>query len=395
MPNKLLKNPEPDQLAITDTYKLLALLLSPHLKAEKIDLIRDIISKEKIIWVNLLRLSGSERCTPLLHVRLRQHGLFTLLPKPIQRIIENSYQNNLQRNSTLKDGLIKLLAEFKKHNIDSLLLKGASTFCDNYYDDPGARVMGDLDILVHPDKITTCRTILTAQNYVEVPDPGMTLDGLATDVRHHQIPAYRHPTTKVIIEIHFNVSYGQAGRVIPTRQAWKNRIEVTLDGFNTSILSVQDRVLLNTAHALLPKREFLQGEISLLQLADFSTLVSQRSNQINWKNWVNTAKINRLEVPFITYLLMSHSLMHFAWPFELPIPEVAQDNYQRILNSTHKKNNDRTFSLKKIFQNRYYYLRLLSWVWNNVCYAPGVKNLPTRITLLIMVIFRSRSWKKI
>ncbi len=382
-------------LPLNNHYALLALFLSPVLDRETLQLIRNAISNETIIWVTLLSLSGSERCTPLLCVRLQQHGLFSALPKPIQRIITNSYLNNLQRNNTLKDELIKLLAEFKKHDIDSLLLKGAATFCDNYYGDPGARVMGDLDILVHPNNIDKCKAILTAQGYIEVPDPGMTLDGLATDIRHHQIPAYRHPITNVIIEIHFNVSYGQAGRVVPTEQAWKNKIETTLNGFNTSILSVQDRVLLNTAHALLPKREFLQGNISLLQLADFSTLVNKRLNGINWGNWANTAKLNHLETPFMTYLLMSQSLMNTAWPFEFPVPKTVQDNYQRILNGPHPLNTSDTFSLKKAYQNRYYYLRLSGWVWNNVCYAPGIKNLPTRIILLMKIIFRSRSWSKI
>ncbi len=384
-----------ETIPLSNNYALLALFLSPTLNENTLLQIHSAIGKEQIIWINILQLSGTERCTPLLYVRLHQHDLFYKLPTVVQSIITKAYQNNLNRNNTLKDGLIKLLAEFEKHNINSLLLKGAATFCDNYYGDPGARVMGDLDILVHPEQIEKCKAILITQGYIEVPDPGMTLDGLATDIRHHQIPAYRHPITNAIIEIHFNVSYGQAGRVVPTERAWKNKIKTTLDGFNTSILSVQDRVLLNTAHALLPKREFLQGEISLLQLADFSTLVYQRSNEINWDNWANTAKLNHLKTPFMTYLLMSQSLMNTTWPFELPAPKVAQDNYQRILNSAYPKNNNNKFSLKKAYQNRYYYLRLPKWVWNNVCYAPGVKNLPTRVILLMKIVLRNRSWSKI
>ncbi len=384
-----------ETIPLSNDYALLALFLSPTLNENTLLQIHSAIGKEQIIWINILQLSGTERCTPLLYVRLNQHDLFSNLPTAIQSIITKAYQNNLKRNNTLKDGLINLLAEFEKQNINSLLLKGAATFCDNYYGDPGARVMGDLDILVHPEHIEKCKAILITQGYTEMFDPGMALNGLATDIRHHQIPAYRHPITNVIIEIHFNVSYGQAGRVVPTEQAWKNKIEATLENSNTSILSVQDRVLLNTAHALLPRREFIQGEVSLLQLADFSTLVSQRLNEINWDDWANTAKSSHLETPFMTYLLMSHSLMNTIWPFKFSTPKVAQDNYQRIINLTYPKNNNNTFSLKKIYRKRYYYLRLPGWVWNNVCYAPGFINIPIRIFSLIRVIFRGRSWSKI
>ncbi len=393
--NHQINNPPIETIHLSNEYALLALLLSPTLNANKLIQIHNAIDKEQIIWINILQVSSTERCTPLLYVRLHQHHLFSKLPTAVQSIITKAYQNNLARNNTLKAGLINLLAEFENHNIKSLLLKGAATLCDNYYGDPGARVMGDLDVLVNPEHIERCKAILITQGYIEVPDPGMTLEGLATDIRHHQIPAYRHPITHVIIEIHFNVSYGQAGRVIPTEQAWKNRIEVTLNGFNTSILSVQDRVLLNTAHALLPKREFLQGEISLLQLADFSTLVSQRSNEINWDDWANTAKLSHLETPFMTYLLMSHSLMNTTWPFEFPAPKVAHNSHQRILKRTRQKNITGTSRIKTLFKNRYYYFRLPAWVWNNVCYAPGLMNLPARIILLIRVIFRVRSWSKI
>ncbi len=377
-------------LPLENDYTLLALLLSPSIDDETISTIKSAVKKEQIIWINLLKVAGTQRCAPLLYVRLNQHNLFDALPKPVQHLVTSAYHKNLQRNKTLKKSLIQLLKEFEEQHIESLLLKGAATFCDNLYDDPGARVMGDLDILVHTNNIEACKAILSGLGYIEIPDPGMTLDGLATDVRHHQIPAYQHPTSGVIIEIHFNVSYGQAGRVVPTEQAWTNRIETELNGYKTSVLSTQDRLLLNTAHALLPKREFIRGDIALLQLAEFSILVSKNENSISWSDWAKAAKSNHLEIAFMTYLLMSHKLMNTPWPFNFTVPKSATNNCMRIQTTANEKS-----ILTKLKQNSYYYLRLPAWVWSNVCYAPGAKNLMSRVILLSRVIFRSRSWSKI
>ncbi|TPW18367.1 MAG: Uncharacterized protein FD130_288 [Halothiobacillaceae bacterium] len=276
-------------LPLNNHYALLALMLSPALDNITINTLRSAIHNNHIIWVNLLQQAGVQRCTPLLFVRLNQYRLWSELPAPIQQIIQAAYQKNLQRNAVLQTELSALLAAFQHSGIESLLLKGAATFCDNLYGDPGARVMGDLDILVHPNDVEKCKKILTSQGYIVIPDPGMTFDGLATDMRHHQIPAYRHPTTKVIIE-------------------------------TTSLLSTQDRLLLNTAHALLPKREFIRGEIALLQLAEFSLLITERSEEISWNGWANVAQLNHLETAFMTYLLMSHELMSIAWPLAWPVP---------------------------------------------------------------------------
>ena len=387
-------------LPLNNHYALLALMLSPALDNITINTLRSAIHNNHIIWVNLLQQAGVQRCTPLLFVRLNQYRLWSELPAPIQQIIQAAYQKNLQRNAVLQTELSALLAAFQHSGIESLLLKGAATFCDNLYGDPGARVMGDLDILVHPNDVEKCKKILTSQGYIVIPDPGMTFDGLATDMRHHQIPAYRHPTTKVIIEIHFNVSYGQAGRVIPTEQAWTNCLTTTLNGHTTSLLSTQDRLLLNTAHALLPKREFIRGEIALLQLAEFSLLITERSEEISWNGWANVAQLNHLETAFMTYLLMSHELMSIAWPLAWPVPTIAKNNYRRIQANTNEnpalvKQHYRTRLQADYYRYFYYYLRLPGWVWRNVCYAPGIKNLPARVIQMVKVVFRGRSWTRI
>ncbi|MCP4233303.1 MAG: nucleotidyltransferase family protein, partial [Aestuariibacter sp.] len=306
---------------------------------------------------------------------------------------------NRERNEELKAGLEELLAAFEKEGIDSILLKGAATFVDDLYGAPGARYMGDLDILVPNDRIENGREILINLGYEVVPDEDMELTGHSTDIRHHQIQRYTKAGTPLAVELHFRLSYGQAGRIISVDNAWNESLEVKLSERHTRLLSPNHRIHLNIAHALLPHREFIKGEILLSQLTEFATLVNRYHPSIDWPAAITgIARIGfSSEASAYAQLAcryLSCCIEEFNWT------KYQDWHLDRVSHTWEKKIANEIADIepvsiqKSLIYRLYYLIQLPNWFWQNVSYADGYRHLPHRLWFVLTKLFRWKSWKK-
>lgn len=377
------------------------LMLTPKKDAEVLTIIKTAAGQKQIPWEKILYQANRHMCTPLWYAQLKNDKLLSCLPDDLVEYLEQLYQANLDRNLQLKTGLIQLLQEFNRAAIQTLLLKGAATFCDQLFEADGSRFMGDLDILVPEDQVEQSRSILIKLGYKEIPDEGMELDELPTDERHHQLPRYYIPGTPIVVEIHFKISYALVGRLITPASAWQDRTQSTLKGEATSVLSPDHKLLLNTAHAMIPHREYLRGHISPLQLSEFVLLAQRYSDSINWQKWLNTARQFSLSDEFMTYLDLSVNFMGLTKPKVLSSISASQFSKNRIIFMANYVTTIKFDSIplqKKIthhFYRIYYYAKLPLWLWQNLCYAPGWKNIPIRILFCLKKITSTHSWKRL
>ncbi len=376
-------------------------MLTPVKTLQLLSLLTEASKHQQIQWEKLLYQANIQMCTPLWYTQLKKDDLLSYLPEELSEYLAELYQANLERNQQLKSGLVHLLSKLNAASINTLLIKGAATFCDQLFAAPGSRFMGDLDILVPKDKVEQSRAILIDLGYQEIPNKGMKKDEQPTDERHHQLPRYYIPGTPIVVEIHFKISYALVGRMITPKAAWQGRVPTKLEGEATSVLSPEHKLLLNTAHAMIPHREYLRGHISLIQLSEFALLAQRYSDSVNWINWIKTAKEFSVSTEFITYLGLSTHFMNLTRPNELNSIKQSRFNENRILfigeYETQKKQNSIALQKKIIlrFYRLYYYTKLPLWAWKNLCYAPGWKNIPTRIQFCLKKITHSQSWKKI
>ncbi len=389
------------KLPLNNSYTLLMIMLAPSKSPSIQAKLINAAENNKIQWEKLLYQANIQTCTPLWYARLKKDNFLSYLPADLVEYLAEIYQSNLLRNQQLQSALLDLLREFNAASIDTLLLKGAATFCDQLFSDAGSRFMGDLDILVADDKVESCRKILQRLGFKEIPDEGMELDGLPTDIRHHQLPRYFIPGTPVVVEIHFKLSYALAGRMITPDAAWKTRSKTQFMGQNTSVLSADHKLLLNAAHAMIPHCEYISGHISLLQLTEFVLLAQHYSESINWHNWFNVARQYSLSSEFKSYLNLAVHYMNLTLSSEDQVKQHSDFNNKRILfigdhDAVLEQDKLSFYSIMyRYFYTLYYYLKLPAWMWQNVCYAPGWKNIPVRILFCLKKLFSSRSWKKI
>ena len=383
-----------DSFRLNNAYALLAAFLSPVKGAEQIEALRQLIVKGQIVWPDLVYRANLQLCTPLWYVQLQRDGLLQLLPQDLQEYLQQLHQANVERNAEMRHGLEELLQAFAREDIDPLLLKGAATFCDDLYGDSGARVMGDLDILVEPHQVEQARQILLKLGYQKIPDPGMDFDGLATDERRHQLPRHFKPGTPVVIEIHFKISYGQSGRVLPVVTARENVLEIGLAGASATLFNPTWRLLHNTVHALLPHCEFIRGDISLLQLAEFVQLAKRYGQQIDWDEWLALAQAHKLTTEFSVYQQLARELM-FLHSTNTELPAISVKLHKRRILNMGARLGVQGKPGRSVLATIYYYFNLPAWVWRNICYIEGSRNIPRRLIYMLKKGLSARSRAKI
>jgi hypothetical protein len=388
-----------------NTYTLLAFFLSPWKKTDDVKTLRKLISKEVIPWEQLLFQANRNLCTPLWYVCLKNDNLLKFIPDELQLYLQALYEANLERNTLLVEALFELQEKFNENNIPFILLKGGAAIWDNLYDDPGARLLQDLDLLVKPGNAEHAWQILEETGYEEIPEPEMEFDGLPTDSRHHHLNAQRKPDTPVVIEIHYRTGYAKAGELLLSHEAWGNTVAVLHSGARLQILDPTLRLIHNTAHGLIPQAEFIKGTVSLQQLAEFAFITSKYRSHILWHEWLARGKKKGFGTEFLTYLALGQQSMCMEFPSVFKPSWISKLHAARISaagkylliykylpeSSLQQVRN----GLMRVMLRSYYLLKLPFWVWQNVCYTERGGDTLLRIKYLFRKAFNSRSRAKI
>lgn len=387
-----------------EAFRYLCMILSPW-TAKTIKGSIPLIQEATYRWQGLYQTAEVQWCPPFIYEVLREHDCLDSLPGHIRNQLRSDCLENRLRNQLLKTELVVILQQFQQAGIAVVLLKGASSFADALYGSLGARTMLDLDLLVKPDKIETARSLFIKSGYEEIFDEGNVLTGLPIDHRHAHINGYRKPGTPVIVELHYNIAYGQGGRILPAEDGWQHTTEAAVNGIPALILNPTYRLLHNTVHGLIPSCDYIKGRIRLWHLLEFAYLVKRYNNEIDWQAWLDAAAMENQTTAFLAWLLLANKLLAMPLPEGIPIGFWPRLQSERLESATllqdwgsGKSINDRLPWLDRLcllLHRGYYFCHLPAWVWRNVCYAEGWRNLPVRVGYFIRKVFSGRSWGKV
>ena len=104
--------------------------------------------------------AGSFRLLPALHLNLKALGVTHALTPRLLSV----YRSTWYRNQILLDRTAAVIRMLAKHDIDSLLLKGAA-LASGIYGDSGARPMADADLLVRRKDLPGAVDLLRATGW--------------------------------------------------------------------------------------------------------------------------------------------------------------------------------------------------------------------------------------
>jgi hypothetical protein len=205
-----------------------------------------------------------------------------------------------------KDILNEFSKVFRKLNGDGvsfIVLKGPH-LAEVVYGDWALRPMGDLDILVNEEDLSTALSSLQ--------DIGYSNRNSKAPPQHHHLPQLLK-VGSVPIEIHLGISSTQAVPFTADHDGlWKRAQRVKIGGVEVLVLSFEDLLLNLSLHAC--QHNF---RISLMHIYDISQILRQCESQINWVELVSRAHLwNATKALYIT-LEVARDLLGISVPDEV------------------------------------------------------------------------------
>ena len=107
--------------------------------------------------------------------------------------MEQAYRQGVERTADLVDQAVRLLAALDEAGIPAVPLKGVDAVFEDLYGDPGARTMGDIDVLVPTASAASASAVLHALGYREA---------LGVPADHHHLVPLALPGRAGVVELH-------------------------------------------------------------------------------------------------------------------------------------------------------------------------------------------------
>jgi hypothetical protein len=249
-------------------FQLLAGLLRGVLDRETPEPPHDIAT-----WQTLFAAASSHMVTPALAWSLRGR---TDLPEDVSDYLDAVLYLNRERNQLIVEALGLALEALAAADIRPVLLKGAGMITQDFYPDPGIRVVGDLDLLVGEAQLPRASAALTKAGFLGDPN------SLAKGPAHHHAPVQVHIQTGVGVELHRRVLHKKGLGLIGTEQFMADSELVTALGRPALLPTVTDRVIHSIAHAQIVDGHHHHGVPHLRQLLDLELLIARHGPDIQW-----------------------------------------------------------------------------------------------------------------
>jgi hypothetical protein len=237
---------------------------------ENVSKVAHLIRNGGIYWENFVRICSEHLVTPAIYTAFRKHGILTMVPEELSGYLEDIYKLNLKRN-------IEILAQIKEigkllsaSGIAAVFLKGAGNLIDNIYDNPGDRILGDIDFLVAEKDYLASVNILREVGYM----PPEQYFGNIKEMKH--FPRLSNPNKVASVEVH---------RLPVTEKyvKWFNSDMIFNECYpvsqfhGCSAMSDKHKVILNFIHGQLVNKGHVSGVVSLRDANDIR-LLSKRTD---------------------------------------------------------------------------------------------------------------------
>jgi hypothetical protein len=212
------------------------------------------------------------------------------------------YRRNFAANALALRAAAEAIAALEAEGIRTMVLKGAALAL-LHYRDRGARVMGDVDVLVEPPRASAAAEVLARLGYTPV--RAADRFDAAHLARIHSCGLRDRRGRQ--LDLHWYAS-GEARRPGDDDRLWQAAVPLSLEGVATRAPCATDHLYLVCAHA------FASGTSHLRWIADAAVLL--RGGDIDAGRLVALARARRWVAPLAAAL-------RWLRDFGLPVPPAA------------------------------------------------------------------------
>ena len=259
--------------------------------------LRSEITGGNIDWPLVVKVASQYYVSPAFCWALSRKGLFDLLPEELRDYFGVIYDLNKERNTLLRQQAIDVCRLLNSVDVAPLILKGAANLLDGVYENPGIRLIGDIDILVQPDELTQCVKTLHEAGYQNQHE--------ARPGRHHY-PPLAHNNYVAVVEAHTAVTVLPYSRMLSTDEMLLDSILLKVDDTKIRIPSPSHRTLHNIIHGQLQHGSL--DPIYIQQLFDLMLMRNKYEESLDWRAIQDKFERGNYQKAFAVYLEMMNFL---------------------------------------------------------------------------------------
>ena len=226
-----------------------------------------------ISWEAAVQLATDHLVAPAIGARIEKYGLENSLPDAVTDYFALMLRLNNIRSGQIKNEMLELARHLNRDGIVPLLIKGGAHLMSGLYDQPGERILSDVDILVRPDRIEDCLASMREAGYHVLYDDHPFA---------HSVGSVTRPDLSISIDLHREVIPYDFRQILSTDEVISDAIGIECEGARIEIPSPTHQTFLNIAHAQLSDKQYAFAHISLRTLYDFHRLRDVYRDQIDW-----------------------------------------------------------------------------------------------------------------
>jgi len=171
-----------------------------------------------------------------------------IVPEPVLTVLRDRFHRNAKQVVGKTAELVRIVKRFQQNDINVLALKGP-VLALQVYDDLGSRHVGDLDILVPPERVLEAQRLLLQEGYRRIhPRCDMTPRQQSAHLQKGQHLELYCDEKRIKVELHWR--YGSPRGLFPLKfhDAWKERQTVRLGSIDVATLSIEHTILFLCTH---------------------------------------------------------------------------------------------------------------------------------------------------
>lgn len=247
------------------------------------EMLHSTVVSRRLDWPTILAIADSQKIAPALWIALKSRKLIEYLPVEVRGLLFKAYLINVLINRDFKEQAIGAARQLNRIGVEPILLKGSASLFIKTFDDPGSRVMVDLDILVPKKAAQECWNALCALGYLPTEDNLHSY--IDYEGQHHHLKPLYHPGNHGTIEIHRDALPNSVACILPTSLIWEQSEPIVnqLSCVTIRVPSPTHRVLHNLLHSDLINQTYVRGRISLRSLHELAMMQAHYQKSVDWK----------------------------------------------------------------------------------------------------------------
>ena len=266
--------------------------------------------------------------TPALESSLKSKDLWDVLDDELRGYLEEIHRLNLGRNRLVKEEAITAVRHLNAAGIEPVLLKGGASLFADPYDDMGARMMIDVDMLLPESMCSAATATLLANGYSRIARPEDEEDTA------HDDPLLRDGAV-AFIELHSRFLHHNEPQILSADDAWKKAQRLTYEDISFRVLSPEHWFVYNFVHSEVRHEHFARGLIGLRDLYDLSVVWRCICGDIDWHAISKSMIAHGIQRPFLSYLHLAQRLFGIVLPAEVKTSLSAEIHYRRCMAQLH------------------------------------------------------------